>query len=134
MLLKKDQQNYMQERMDSRDLRQGNYIYDKDVPKSISLNDIIFIEYWGRNKGTNPNVPESRFGYIPLTPEWAKDLGFKQFKGRPRTWYLNHFFIYFGKKKGPKMNNRFPLPYVHNLQNLYWEMNKKLLIRMEDEK
>lgn len=75
---------------------------------------------------------------IKLTPKWAEKLGFKEFKlkgttRKSRTWYRDHFFIYFGKKKGPKMNRKFPLPYVHNLQNLWWEMKKTPLKIIEND-
>ena len=105
----------------SYDLRKGNYVLrnGKHISQVTSiLGDTIFTNFPGK-QFIDP---------IPLTPEWAEKLGFKYFRSRSgkntRTWYKDHFFIYFGKKNGPKMNNKFKLPYVHNLQNLWWEMKK----------
>jgi len=110
----------------------------------IDIRDFSIGNYYYRNFGNGNIVYELKpydlesliqkideYKPIPLTPELVEKLGFKYLKSRvkknTRTWYLNHFFIYFGKVKGPKMNNNFPLPYVHNLQNLFWERHRKQL-------
>ena len=106
--------------MDARDIRVGNLIYFRDSLVVAGGRDI-----WKIEDVIGDYKP------IPLTPTRAESLGFKYLKSsrrkNTRTWYLNHFFIYFGKAKGPKMNNNFPLPYVHNLQNMYWERYKQEL-------
>ena len=102
------------------DMRVGNLYYYGNIPMSVHrLKVEDFCEF-----------PEdlSSWKPIPLTIEWAERFGFKYFnshsKKNTRTWYLDHFFIYFGKERGPKMNNNFLLPYVHNLQNVWWERKK----------
>jgi len=114
------------------------------MKQELHIRDFKVGNYYYRNFGNGNMIYELKpydleslvqkfdeYRPIPLSPKLAGYLGFKYFKsyGRKntRTWYLNHFFIYFGKEKGPKMNNNFLLPYVHNLQNLYWERHRKQL-------
>lgn len=124
--------------MDVKDLRVGNYVKflgeEREIIGISKTNEghelaRHYIEF----KGIIP-VKTMHLHPIPLTPEYAEKLGFKYLNSRTkkntRTWYRDHFFIYFGKVKGPKMNNRFALPYVHNLQNLWWEMKKTPLVKL----
>lgn len=113
--------------MDSRDIKIGNYLLTSY--SYLCEVELIHKNHFDcRELTTGLFVTNGEYKPVPLTPDWAEILGFKYFKSRcgknTRTWYLNHFFIYFGKKNGPKMNDKFPLPYVHNLQNLWWERFK----------
>ena len=101
------------------------------IPKLQLSNDgVIEITAYGLSlMFNNPDILD-QYQPIPLTDEEIEKLGFKRFGNwKSKTYYKNHIFLH-KRKRGWVMSKRFKEPkYVHELQNIYFILKGKRLIR-----
>lgn len=125
--------------MKANELRIGNWVQDED--------DIIQYVYrlWvdgaelseDENGGDDLDYTEDEIFGIPLTEEWLLKFGFEKIDG---DYYINEYIasfeadhpLWFGKEGCCQQDTiKDNIKYVHQLQNLYFDLTNKELTRKD---
>jgi len=135
--------------MKSQELRIGNYIYNDDS----EITEVFGISGRDQIYDLDDNIYfSSEFKPIPLTEQWLKDFGLSKGTSRwiifdgdsyPKTTLkLAHLDSYYGSyhpkelwqimENGDDYTIGEPFKYVHQLQNLYFALTGKELIKNLD--
>jgi hypothetical protein len=119
--------------MKATELRIGNKITDGFFEYTLTkIGEDIVEGYIEENDNVYYGLKFENVEPIKLTEQWLEDFGPLEIDGYPINYaiYDNHLYEGDGKVNANcQMISRIPIPYVHQLQNLYFALTGKELTK-----